>query len=287
MRWAIITGMYNVADLVEAFCAYHLDLGVDQIFVSDYGSDDGTLDLLHPFLRSGAVRLFPLSTHHFATYDPSNAVLQKVREDDLADWISFLDPDEFLVGSSEVKTSLERLCSQGVAALAVPRFNLLGMGRLPAQRHYLRHLTLKVIATDQRSSSPSAILSSPWIFSRLPPKIMTAVKAGLTIATGDHDIAGNATPVAQSDNLEILHLPIRGYESFARKIADTQKYLAANPEFGPGTGWHWRRWIDLANRGELREEYEAQFLSPETAAALMTEGKLIQEHRLANWLRHQ
>ena len=37
MRWAIITGMYNVADLATEFCRYHLGLGADRIFVADYG----------------------------------------------------------------------------------------------------------------------------------------------------------------------------------------------------------------------------------------------------------
>ena len=49
MRWVIITGMYNVADLAVEFCRYHLDLGADKIFVADYGSSDGTIDLLHGF----------------------------------------------------------------------------------------------------------------------------------------------------------------------------------------------------------------------------------------------
>lgn len=43
MRWAIITGMYNVADLATEFCKYHLGLGVDKISVAEYGSDDGHL----------------------------------------------------------------------------------------------------------------------------------------------------------------------------------------------------------------------------------------------------
>lgn len=285
MRWAIITGTYNAVDLVEPFCRYHLALGVDQIFVSDYGSEDGTLELLQPFISAGLVRLFPLPTHHFVDYDPSNALLKKVREEKLADWVSFLDPDEFLLGPEGVKASLERMWSEGTEALAVPRANLIGIGVIPERYHYLSHLTLKIIATDPRISLASAALPSPWIFSRLPPKVMVRVESGLTVVTGDHDVISDRKPFALSSELEILHFPIRGYDSFHRKVEDTEKYLAANQEFAPGIAWHWRRWIELARSGQLRKEYETQFLAPEVAATLLREKKLVEENRLSSWLR--
>jgi hypothetical protein len=85
--------MYNAADLATEFCRYHLSLGVDKIFVAGYGSDDGTLDLLSAFVRERQVQLVPVRTHHFAEYDPSNAILELIRKEDAADWASFLDPD--------------------------------------------------------------------------------------------------------------------------------------------------------------------------------------------------
>ena len=170
MRWAIISGMYNVADLAAEFCSYHLGLGVDKIFVADYGSDDGTLDLLAPFARKGHVQIVPLPTHHFANYDPSNAILGKIRQEDTADWVSFLDPDEYLTGPDKLKTSLAQAWAHGVEAIAVSRFNLTGIGPIPEGVHYLTHLTQKIVATDARESSAAAPLSSPWIFTRLPPR---------------------------------------------------------------------------------------------------------------------
>jgi hypothetical protein len=91
MRWVIITGMFNVADLAAEFCRYHLDLGVDRIIAADYGSYDGTVDILAPFIRQGVVQLVPVPTHHFVDYDPSNALLSRLRAKDGADWVSFLD----------------------------------------------------------------------------------------------------------------------------------------------------------------------------------------------------
>jgi Glycosyl transferase family 2 len=287
MRWAIISGMYNVADLAAEFCSYHFSLGVDKIFVADYGSDDRTLDLLAPFVRKGYVQIVPLPTHHFVNYDPSNAILGMIRKEDMADWVSFLDPDEYLTGPDKLKTSLAQAWAHGAEAITVSRFNLTGIGPIPEGVHHLTHLTQKIVAADARESSAAAPLSSPWIFTRLPPKVMVRVRSRLTIATGDHEVHGADGSRMRDPSMEILHLPIRGYASFQRKIEDTANYFAANPEFGPRTGWHWRRWIDLLKAGRLRQEYENQFLDAKTVASLIAEKRIVEERRLVEWLHKE
>jgi Glycosyl transferase family 2 len=288
MRWVIITGMYNVADLAAEFCSYHLDLGTDKIFVADYGSDDGTIDLLAPFVRAGVVQVVPIPTHRFVDYDPSNALLSMVRAEDAGDWVSFLDPDEFLAGPIDLKGSLVQVWLGGVAAVKVPRANLIGIGCLPDTEHYLTHLNLKVVVTDVRIPSASADLSSPWIFSSLPPKVMLrANQSDLSLTAGEHDVIGAEQEVVTSSSLQILHLPVRSYESFKGKIEAGMDYFTKNPELGPGTGWHWRRWFALLQSGRLREEYESQFLEASAAESLLAEGQIVPETRLADWLSNE
>ncbi len=283
MRWAIITGMYNVADLVAEFCEYHFSLGVDKIFVADYGSNDGTIDRLRPFLDAGRVERVPLPTHHLASYNPSNAILETIRKEDAADWVSFLDPDEFLAGAEDMKEMLTREEARGAEAIAVPRANLTGIGPVSADEHYLTHLTLKVVKTDTRVASASAGLSSPWIFSRLPPKVTVRAQSSLTITNGDHNVVGAAKKIVPGTSLEVLHLPMRGYGAFQEKIERGTEYFAKNPELDPSTGWQWRRWIGLLQSGRLREEYEEQFPDQVTAQAFLAEGRLAPETRLTQW----
>ena len=287
MRWALVSGMYNVVDLATEFCRYHLSLGVDKIFVADYGSDDGTLDLLDPFVRARQAEVITLPTHNFASYDPSNVILGMIRETDAADWVSFLDPDEFLIGSANPKDLLAREYARGVEAIAIARRNLTGVGPVSSHSHYLTHLTFKIVKTDARASDPAAPLFSPWIFSRLPPKVMISAQSGLTTITGDHDVRGHVEPMGQSSSMEILHLPVRSYKAFEEKIECAVKYYAQNPELGPGIGWHWRRWITLLEKGQLREEYEKQFLEASEADSLFAEGRIARETRLASWLTNQ
>lgn len=286
MHWALISGMYNVADLVTEFCTYYLGLGVDRIFVAEYGSDDGTVDLLQPFVRAGQVEIVPLLTQHFAKYDPSNAILSTIRERKGADWISFLDPDEFLVGPDQLRDFL-REALRGREAIAIPRFNLTGIGPVPPQTHYLSHLTFKITKSDPRVSNAAATLSSPWIFSRLPPKVMINVTSSLTTTTGDHDVRGSGAPLLMEPSCQILHLPIRSYQAFQEKIECGINYYAQNPELGPGIGWHWRRWIALFEKGQLHKEYERQFLDRSLAESFIAKGDIVRETRLADWLPQQ
>ncbi len=285
MRWAIITGMYNVADLATEFCTYHLGLGADRIFVAEYGSTDGTLALLQPFTRTGQVEIVPLPTHHFASFDPSNAILATIRAEAAADWVSFLDPDEFLTGPRNLKEILAQEWSRGVEAIAVARFNLIGVGSVPAQTHYLTHLNLKIVETDARISSAGAELSSPWIFSRLPPKVMVSAASKLTVTPGDHRVCGTDEQPPLSSCCEMLHLPMRSYAAFQEKIERGTEYFAKNPELHPNTGWHWRRWIELFRAGQLRAEYEAQFPEARMAQDLLAQGRVVRETRLADWWR--
>lgn len=285
MRWTIITGMFNVADLVEPFCRYHLDLGVDCIVAAEYGSTDGTLDLLTPFARAGSVRIAPIPTHRFVDYDPSNVLLAKLREENAADWVSFLDPDEFFTGPRDCKAALEKVRDEGTSALKTSRRNMTATA--PPTGDFLAQLDLKIVRPDARVSAATAPLSSPWIFSRIAPKVSVAGdRAGLATIPGDHDvISPNEERTSTDPSFEILHYPIRSYRAFRDKIALTERYFAANPEFGPGIGWHWRRWIVLAKNGSLREEYESQFLAPDLAATRLQSGSIVREERLPAWSR--
>jgi hypothetical protein len=283
MRWAIITGMYNAADLADDFCSYHLGLGVDRIFVAEYGSTDGTIDLLQRFVAMGQVEIVQIPTHHFASYDPSYAILAAIREQRIMDWVSFQDPDEFLTGPDGLKDYFAEERLRGTQATAVPRSNVIGVGPIPPATYYLEHLTLEIVQTDPRMSNPSEQLSSPWIFSRLPPKVSINAANTLSPTPGDHSVAGSPDSLQSACPCKILHFPIRSYEAFREKIECAIGYYAKNPEFGPGIGWHWRRWIALHQEGRLREEYARQFLDQSEAQAFIREGRIVPNTCLADW----
>ena len=47
----------NEADIVDAQLAFHLNAGVDVVVATDNGSDDGTLEILERYERSGHLHL--------------------------------------------------------------------------------------------------------------------------------------------------------------------------------------------------------------------------------------
>ncbi len=287
MKWALITGMYNVADVAAEFCEFHLGLGVDQILVADYGSDDGTMEAIAPYIRSGAVRVTPVPTHHFAEYDPSNALLAELLDQGGADWVSFQDPDEFLASDFDVRASLAEAAAAGLEAVEVRRYNMTGPGPVAEDEHYMSRLTLKVVNPDIRNLPEriSRSLPSPWIFSKVSPKMILRPRAGLTVSVGDHAILGVSNRATWFDPpFELLHIPVRGFGSFELKVETTKAYLELNPEFEQTMGWHWRRWIDIREEDGLRQEYAGQFVDSEQAEALTGAHKLETDPHLADWI---
>ena len=112
---------------------------------------------------------------------------------------------------------------------------------------------------------------------------MVSAQSNLRVTPGDHRVLGTADEPTLNSSCEILHLPMRSYEAFQEKIECGIGYFAKNPELGPRTGWHWRRWIELFKSGRLREEYGEQFPDANTAQALIADGRVVSETRLAEW----
>ena len=96
-------------------------------------------------------------------------------------------------------------------------------------------------------------------------------------------MVGATEELKEMSSLEILHLPMRNYEAFQEKIERGIEYFAKNPELHPNIGWHWRRWIELFRSGRLPEEYENQFPVAGDARELLSQGRLVEERRLADW----
>ena len=48
-------------------------------------------------------------------------------------------------------------------------------------------------------------------------------------------------------------------DRFVRKVGNAREFFRSYGESYPGdAAWHWKRWVDLADRGLLDAEFEAQ-----------------------------
>lgn len=98
MRLVSVTRILNEDDIVEAFVR-HNSVGLDHMIFLDSGSSDRTLDILRALQREGVpLSVFQAISAEFDEADASTWLYRLADRMHGADWVVFLDADEFLTG---------------------------------------------------------------------------------------------------------------------------------------------------------------------------------------------
>ncbi len=286
MNALVATTTWNCVDLISSFLTHYQRLGFQRVLVMDFNSVDGTRELLTSDEWSSFVVVEPFPG--IAGLDSSNLLLATAKRSFLSDcWCLFCDPDEFLVTPSMTVADLSAHVKPG-DSLVLPRFNVTAersvaqfdQDRLTAEDA----LTLRIDRQHQRRIEPHEVtvpLDPAWIFTAIPGKMLAWIAAAIAIGDGDHTAATAGPVVPAPDGVYLLHYPFRSFRSFAAKIKLAESDFAANQDLPPTYGWQLRRWIELARRGQLFEEYLCQFVPDQDVERLLQDGTLAREWRIA------
>jgi len=254
--------------------------------VMDFNSVDGTRELLTSDEWSSFVVVEPFPG--IAGLDSSDLLLASAKRSFSGDcWCLFCDPDEFLITPSMTIADLSAHVKRGDSSV-LPRFNVTAersiaqfdQDRLTAEDA----LTLRIDRQHQRKITPRTLmepLDPPWIFTAIPGKTLVSIGAAIAIGDGDHTATTTGSTVPAPDGVYLLHYPFRSFRSFATKIELAEGDFAANRDLPLTYGWQLRRWIELARRGQLFEEYLSQFVADEDVERLLLDGTLVRECRIA------
>jgi hypothetical protein len=287
MNAIIATTTWNCVELIETFLLHHRRLGFQQILVMDFDSVDGTRDVLMSNEWKSFVGVVPFPG--IADLDSSNLLLAAAKRSLAGDsWCLFCDPDELLVTPSMSIGADLALSENGAQSVVLPRFNVTAE-RSVAQFNQERltpldALTLRVDRREHRTIEPHSLtdaLEPPWIFTAIPGKAFVSIDAATWIGDGDHTAQTPLGAERPPDNIYLLHYPFRSFRSFSAKIELAEKDFGANANLSPTYGWQLRRWIKLARRGRLFEEYLCQFVPDENVDQLLRNGTLSREWRIA------
>jgi hypothetical protein len=121
-------------------------------------------------------------------------------------------------------------------------------------------------------------LDPPWIYTDIPGKIFVRLGKTVSIGAGDHSaVLREGDSGAAPEGAYFLHYPIRSYDEFAEKVRMYGVHFERNPQLPQGWGWHARRWVRIARKGRLRDEYEQQFPSSSLAHRLIQTGDLVMD----------
>lgn len=272
-------GVVDEVDLIERQIAHLRRIGVDRIIVSDTGSVDGTREILRAAAGAGEVTLIEVSPDDPDPFDYANRMLALTRQRYSPDWIVFGDADEFLLPRGGSLRDV--LASQTAEVLRVTRLNIaLGPdGPLWPRVPGLRDLEETWLVTRPIPAFEAHLRTqphTPWILGQVMPKVVARGRAATRLAMGAHALGdGDATPPADSDDLLIAHVAFSDEARFLRKLANIRRVLTLFPERFPGSaGWHWKRWMALAESGHAVEEFRRQVMGEAEIAAHRDAGSI-------------
>lgn len=265
----ILTGVWDNADLLDDWLGHHQGLGIAGVMAMDFGSTDGSLEILRSSRWSSFVVMvdFPgITPNH------SRLLIEAARSRWPQGWALMIDPDEFLfTATADVHDPLLRGAMAAAPAAVIPRFELTTLRSVASaggpERPGLEDLSLRVVEQDQ--GKVVVDLASDCVPSRSTHKVYGA---------------GNPTELAPTDVM-LLHAPVRSFARFEQKVEHAAYTISQSPFLDEGHAWHWRRWIAIRDEGGLWDEYLEQFVADADVPGLLADGALAEEHRLARAVR--
>ena len=253
-------------DIVRENLDFHLAQGVDQVIVTDNGSEDATGEILREYESRGVVRVLFEASDDYSQGRWVTRMARLAAAELGADWVINNDADEFWwPRAGSLKSTFEQLGDQ-VGVLVAHRENF--VPRPEDGRPFWERMTLR----ERESLNP---LGKP-----LPPKLAHRADPEITVAQGNHKVEGAQLGERLDDgSIEILHFPMRTYAQFENKIVKGGRAYARNRELPERTGRTWRRLYETWEQGGLRDHYDQNVVG-ETPRA-----ELVEDTRLRDFLR--
>jgi hypothetical protein len=282
MKISAVIWSKDEAEVLARSVGQLLRSGVQSISIMDDNSKDGTRLVIDTLCATfDNVRQLPLVDDLTDALKMDGPVFGPVIARDAPDWLLVTDPDEFWIPRSGSLLGTRALQSHDV--IQVERFNAaLPPGPVDPNRVSTQDALIKLpLLTQRRNLSMAAMAADPslrWISHQVNPKLIVRPDKITGFGLGMHDVvpAGDE-PLkrARGQDIVIAHLPFTSFARFERKVQNIAGVFARfNAEHSGNIAWHWRRWLDLYQRGQLRAEFDRQFLDPEAWAALEAAGGL-------------
>jgi hypothetical protein len=196
-----------------------------------------------------------------------------------ADRVVMIDADEFVLPrDGDLPAALARIQAEMVH---IPRYNVV-LGPeglcLPMPPEPDRYDRIALFARNDPDFRTRLEQDPTLFWLRAVPLPKIAVQPGVVARFRDGMHGATPLPGVQlreshTRDILIAHAALSGYDRFMRKLDNIREMFRLHEgKLGPGLGRHWHRWMELADRGALRAEYDRCHLSAEALERLRAEG---------------
>ncbi|MFN5768769.1 MAG: glycosyltransferase family 2 protein [Pirellulaceae bacterium] len=262
------------ADIIQQNIDYHLSRGIDFIIATDNLSVDGTNEILQEYERQGVLELIEEKQDDYAQSKWVTRMAQLAAKKYGADWVINSDADEFWW--PETGTIQETLASfpESILAIQVERTNFVPID--DESDHPLRRMLVRERNSFNGKGKP------------LPPKVIHRGMADVQVGQGNHKIVmPDESMLGSSDQIVIFHYPLRTFQQLQNKIVLGGAAYERNMESTKRQGDVWKHLYSLHKESKLEEWYRSQIQSEELLRLGIMEGTLIEDHRLATYLKER
>jgi glycosyltransferase involved in cell wall biosynthesis len=248
-------------DIVAENLDFHLAQGVDEVIVTDNGSEDATIDILSEYEARGVVRVIHEPSDDYSQGKWVTRMARMAASDLGADWVINSDADEFWWPRTGTLASTLEALDDDVGIVVAHRTNFVPQ---PEDDHpFWERMTVR----ERESLNP---VGKP-----LPPKLAHRAHPEIEVVQGNHRVRGVDLGERLDDGtVEILHFPMRSYAQFENKIVKGGQAYARNRELPENVGRTWRRLYEVWQRGELPRHYAESVVSDPDREDLVTDTRL-------------
>jgi hypothetical protein len=253
-------------DIIAEHLDYHLAQGVDEVIVTDNGSEDATLDILREYESRGVARIIREPSDDYSQGKWVTRMARMAASELGADWVINSDADEFWWPRSGTLASTFEGLGAEVGVVVARRTNFV------PQPEDTRAFWDRMTVRERESLNP---VGKP-----LPPKLAHRAHPEIEVVQGNHRVRGpDLGERLDDDTVEILHFPMRSYAQFENKIVKGGQAYARNRELPEKVGRTWRRLYEVWQRGELPDHYAESIVSDSSR------DDLVEDTRLRDYLR--
>lgn len=241
-------------DIIRANVEFHRKLGVNHFIVTDNASSDGTRTILEEYEKLGIMTVIHEPEHNYQQKKWVNRMAQLAINEYEADWVISNDADEFWL-PKEGNLS-ETLATWESDMMVCPKKNMVFRNDKFDEFPWLEEIIYCVHTPYERPVLNDPIsdpFPKPFYFWEFNPKAIVRANSLVEFGWGNHTATLKMLSDPKEASIEVYHFPVRSYSQLQNKVINGGSAYANNTEASHNVGWHWRRWYNKFQKGQMAE----------------------------------